>query len=245
MTGHQEWIDEESPLSITEQANEKADELYAWVAEPDRRRDPRSRHGVPHPQRPGRQRRQRRHRWTTSWSAARSSPTPATDSPSRRLPTACRPRCCGRPKPAPRLGEHTEHYRSRKSIPGRDSGSPTARNAIPRNEGLPLEGVRVIDMTTFWAGPSCTHLLAMLGADVIHVESTRHPDGTRLIAGIPVSEDNWWERSPIFSGLNTNKRGVTLESAERRRPRRPPPPDRDRRRRRRELHPAGARAAWV
>lgn len=71
-------------------------------------------------------------------------------------------------------------------------------------------------MTTFWAGPSCTHLLAMLGADVIHVESTRHPDGTRLIAGIPVTEELWWERSPIFSGLNTNKRGVTLnlQSAE-------------------------------
>ncbi len=33
MTGHQDWIDEDSPLSITEQANEKADELYAWVAE--------------------------------------------------------------------------------------------------------------------------------------------------------------------------------------------------------------------
>ena len=33
MTGHQEWIDEGSPLSITQQANEKADELYAWVAD--------------------------------------------------------------------------------------------------------------------------------------------------------------------------------------------------------------------
>ena len=65
-------------------------------------------------------------------------------------------------------------------------------------------------MTTFWAGPSCTHLLAMLGADVIHVESSRHPDGTRLIAGIPVTEELWWERSPIFSGLNTDKRGLTL-----------------------------------
>ena len=66
-------------------------------------------------------------------------------------------------------------------------------------------------MTTFWAGPSCTHILAMLGADVIHVESTRRPDGTRLIAGIPVTEDQWWEKSPIFSGLNTNKKGLTLD----------------------------------
>src|SRR5690606_10569433 len=33
MTGHVEWIDEESELTITEQANLHADELYAWVAE--------------------------------------------------------------------------------------------------------------------------------------------------------------------------------------------------------------------
>ena len=69
----------------------------------------------------------------------------------------------------------------------------------------------MLDMTTFWAGPSCTHMLAMLGAEVIHVESTRRPDGTRLIAGIPITEDQWWEKSPIFSGLNTNKKGLTLD----------------------------------
>jgi crotonobetainyl-CoA:carnitine CoA-transferase CaiB-like acyl-CoA transferase len=66
-------------------------------------------------------------------------------------------------------------------------------------------------MTTFWAGPACTHFLAMLGAEVIHVESTRKPDGTRMIAGIPISEDQWWEKSPIFSALNTNKKGLTLD----------------------------------
>jgi crotonobetainyl-CoA:carnitine CoA-transferase CaiB-like acyl-CoA transferase len=75
---------------------------------------------------------------------------------------------------------------------------------------LPFDGLRVLDVTTFWAGPSCTHMLAMLGAEVIHIESTRRPDGTRLIAGIPITEDQWWEKSPIFSGLNTNKKGVTL-----------------------------------
>ena len=66
-------------------------------------------------------------------------------------------------------------------------------------------------MTTFWAGPCCTHFLAMLGAEVIHVESTRRPDGTRLIAGMPVTEDQWWEKSPIFVALNTNKKGLTLD----------------------------------
>src|SRR5439155_24000105 len=50
----------------------------------------------------------------------------------------------------------------------------------------------------------------MLGAEVIHVESTGRPDGTRLIAGIPITECQWWEKSPIFSGLNTNKKGLTL-----------------------------------
>jgi crotonobetainyl-CoA:carnitine CoA-transferase CaiB-like acyl-CoA transferase len=66
-------------------------------------------------------------------------------------------------------------------------------------------------MTTFWAGPSCTHALAMLGAELIHLESTPRPDGTRLIAGIPATVDRWWERSPIFSALNTNKKSVTLD----------------------------------
>ncbi len=77
--------------------------------------------------------------------------------------------------------------------------------------GLSFEGLRVLDMTSFWAGPSCTHVLAMLGAEVIHVESTARPDGTRLIAGVPITEDQWWERSPIFSALNTNKKSVTLD----------------------------------
>ena len=66
-------------------------------------------------------------------------------------------------------------------------------------------------MTTFWAGPSCTHVLGMLGAELIHLESTSRPDGTRLIAGIPATEDLWWERSPIFSALNTNKKSLTLD----------------------------------
>jgi crotonobetainyl-CoA:carnitine CoA-transferase CaiB-like acyl-CoA transferase len=107
------------------------------------------------------------------------------------------------PRPAPRRGEHTAQYRA-ASLPARPE--PTASVT-----GLPLSGLRVLDLTTFWAGPCCTHYLAMLGAEVIHVESTRRPDGTRLIAGIPIAESQWWEKSPIFAALNTNKKGLTLD----------------------------------
>jgi crotonobetainyl-CoA:carnitine CoA-transferase CaiB-like acyl-CoA transferase len=51
----------------------------------------------------------------------------------------------------------------------------------------------------------------MLGAEVIHVESTTRPDGARMIAGIPVTEDQWWEKCPIFRALNTNKKSVTVD----------------------------------
>ena len=43
------------------------------------------------------------------------------------------------------------------------------------------------------------------------MESTTRPDGARMIAGIPVTEDQWWEKCPIFRALNTNKKSVTVD----------------------------------
>jgi len=37
----------------------------------------------------------------------------------------------------------------------------------------------VIDLSSLWAGPLCTHLLSLVGARVVKVESTRRPDGAR------------------------------------------------------------------
>lgn len=203
MTGHQDWIDEESPLSITEQANENSAELYAWVESQtvDEIRDLATAFRIPNaPVANGANvesldQFQARGSFIANPRDGFTQPGP----PYRMQPAQLRP-----PQPAPRLGEHTEQYR-RNRIPGRKSAETTAGNSISA-----LQGLRVLDMTTFWAGPSCTHMLAMLGAEVIHVESTRRPDGTRLIAGIPITEDQWWEKSPIFSGLNTNKKGLTL-----------------------------------
>jgi crotonobetainyl-CoA:carnitine CoA-transferase CaiB-like acyl-CoA transferase len=203
MTGHQDWIDEESPLSITEQANAHSDELYAWVESQtiDEIRDLATAFRIPNaPVANGANvesldQFQARGSFVANPRDGFAQPGP----PYRMQPAQLRP-----PEPAPRLGEHTEHYRRNERM-GRKRAQSDAQMSVSAFEGL-----RVLDMTTFWAGPSCTHMLAMLGAEVIHVESTRRPDGTRLIAGIPIAEDQWWEKSPIFSGLNTNKKGLTL-----------------------------------
>ncbi|OBI83517.1 CoA transferase [Mycobacterium sp. E740] len=206
MVGHDEWIDEKADLSITEQANIHAEQICEWVR--DNRvediLDLSSAFRIPNaPVGNGATVTSFDHfveRGTFVANPRDGFTQPGT--PYRTAPSLLRP-----PEPAPRLGEHTEVYRN--SIPGRESALVTTRNAISAHSAF--EGLRVLDLTSFWAGPSCTHMMALLGAEVIHVESTARPDGTRLIAGVPVTEDQWWERSPIFSGLNTNKKSVTID----------------------------------
>ena len=76
---------------------------------------------------------------------------------------------------------------------------------------LPLSGVRVADFTGFWAGPMASGILAGFGADVIHVEGPKRPDGIRMNTIRSMDEPQWWEWSPLFCGANTNKRGITLD----------------------------------
>ena len=77
--------------------------------------------------------------------------------------------------------------------------------------GLPLEGVRIVDLTAFWAGPAATHVLAAFGADVVKVESIQRPDGIRYSGGMRKDVDDWWEYGWVFHAMNTNKRSVTLD----------------------------------
>ncbi len=76
-------------------------------------------------------------------------------------------------------------------------------------ERLPLDGIRVIDVSRVLAGPFATMLLADLGADVIKVEA---PEGDETRAWGPP----WWgdpaeRRSAYFASVNRNKRGIVLD----------------------------------
>jgi formyl-CoA transferase len=67
-----------------------------------------------------------------------------------------------------------------------------------------LDGLRILDLTQWEAGTSCTQALAWLGADVVKVEPTQSGDpGRTLSRGL-------WEDSEYFINWNSNKRSVAI-----------------------------------
>jgi crotonobetainyl-CoA:carnitine CoA-transferase CaiB-like acyl-CoA transferase len=105
---------------------------------------------------------------------------------------------------APRLGADTERVEA--SLPEAEVSSERIEEARVRPA---FDGLRVIDLTAFWAGPFATGILAALGADVVKVESIQRPDGMRFAGAVP--SETLWETAPIFQGCNMSKRGITLD----------------------------------
>lgn len=105
-------------------------------------------------------------------------------------------------RPAPEPGQHTaavldERPAPRASVP--DPVSPPA----------PLAGVRVVDFTWAAAGPLATRYLATFGAEVIRIESARHPDPLRNLAPWRDGQPGL-DRSHLWVNYNASKLGVTL-----------------------------------
>jgi formyl-CoA transferase len=77
---------------------------------------------------------------------------------------------------------------------------------IPRKNGGPLEGIRVLDFTRVLSGPFCTSILADLGAEVIKLEVPGHGDETRTIP--PFIGGHY---SHYFLVVNRNKKSVAID----------------------------------
>ena len=78
---------------------------------------------------------------------------------------------------------------------------------------LPLEGIRVADLTMMWAGPYATRVLAEMGAEVIKIESPRAWDNIRTLIPLP-DEAEPWNSSWYFNDYNRDKKSLTLDLAQ-------------------------------
>ncbi|MEE2663790.1 MAG: CoA transferase [Myxococcota bacterium] len=106
----------------------------------------------------------------------------------------------------PRLDEHGDALRAE---PLR---APVVHGASTGQDRPPLEGVKILDLFWVLAGPGATRMLADYGAEVVHVESTTHPDTLRVIPPYRFNNPNL-EGSGAFQSANANKLGITLDLA--------------------------------
>ncbi|MEG6523033.1 CaiB/BaiF CoA transferase family protein [Desulfotomaculum sp. 1211_IL3151] len=70
---------------------------------------------------------------------------------------------------------------------------------------LPLEGVKVLDLSRYLPGPFCTQILADFGAEIIKVEDPKGGDLGRLLPPLVNGE------STRFYTVNRNKKSITLD----------------------------------
>lgn len=104
---------------------------------------------------------------------------------------------------APLAGAQTDSWRA---------SPPQPRPARVGAGALPLDGLRVIDLTMGWAGPVGTRQVADLGAELIKVEGRAYPDWWR---GADYSDEGiaafGYEKPLYFNWVNRNKTGITLD----------------------------------
>ena len=102
-------------------------------------------------------------------------------------------------EPAPRLGAHSGQLTERSLRPEPRSGSAAAQ---------PLAGLKVLDLTTSYAGPLVGRVLANFGATVVKVESERRPDLARTS---PPFLGDGFETSAPYAHTNAGKWSIALD----------------------------------
>jgi crotonobetainyl-CoA:carnitine CoA-transferase CaiB-like acyl-CoA transferase len=78
---------------------------------------------------------------------------------------------------------------------------------------LPLDDIRILDLTMAWAGPYGTRLLADMGAEVIKIEAAGNWDVLRALNGQRPDVERVWDKSGYFNAINRNKYGISLDLA--------------------------------
>ena len=104
---------------------------------------------------------------------------------------------------APRLGEHTAEVLAEAKPTVAAKGSAPAR--------LPLEGIRVVDLTWVWAGTFGAMNLAHLGAEVTRLESEARPDLYRRLGFHSSDMEPGLNRSGMFNQWNQGKKSVAVD----------------------------------
>src|SRR5690348_2988588 len=112
-------------------------------------------------------------------------------------------RSVDRPSPAGPMRHQIELV----SAPGwRGEQGPTGWGGKRRERMLPLDGIRVVDLSRALAGPYCTMMMGDLGADVVKVEMPGTGDDSRHWG--PPFEGG---ESSYYLSCNRNKRGVAFD----------------------------------
>jgi crotonobetainyl-CoA:carnitine CoA-transferase CaiB-like acyl-CoA transferase len=107
---------------------------------------------------------------------------------------------------APALGQHTAAVLERLDAPRTPPAAKAPQLKPPKNSrGGPLEGVRVVELTKVWAGPYAGKLLALLGAEVIKIETATAPEEMRAYGGTDINH------APYFLSINPEILSVDLD----------------------------------
>ncbi|GIW06848.1 MAG: CoA transferase [Dehalococcoidia bacterium] len=121
------------------------------------------------------------------------------------------------PGPPFRLSATPWRIAHRPPLPGEHTGQGWLPREKPpasppkKSARLPLDGIRVIDLSWIAAAPLATRLLALFGAEVIRIETATHPDSSRRLPTARPSGNDSLNASGMWNNLNPGKASIALD----------------------------------